>query len=441
MTPDDPIAATFFEHSLVARVATRSPKGRPAMTPLWFLYDRGRLFLATGRDTVAARNAAANLGTTPAELTSRVQVSSLPGIEVLQITAYAASAEEAVAMADGLAGSLLDELSAQRDERIAALSERADAIRSERAGVAAGPDSAVELQRLDDELRIVLNRSETRNALNVQMRDEWLDALAVAHADPSLRVVVSGNGPSFCAGGDLDEFGTFPSPEEAHEIRIQRSIGAAIAGSPDADQVTSSTQAALMKSFSSAEAVAAQYPQYSTAITDAARTSFLDGADWAYLAGIVAVLVGATLVFFMFPRRDDERRLLAEYHAEDTARGPRAEGGAPRPAVPVDPAPVVALKAEMHARERRHGARGAEHVHAATHDSGVEGGDLGKVVQLRGDLGDHCLEDRIVDMVTAMPLRQVDHADRERLPGADAFRDAVARAALHAGEIEPDEFA
>ena len=60
MTPDDPFPATFFEHSLVARVATRSPKGRPAMTPLWFLYDRGRLFLATGRDTVAARNAAAN---------------------------------------------------------------------------------------------------------------------------------------------------------------------------------------------------------------------------------------------------------------------------------------------------------------------------------------------------------------------------------------------
>lgn len=60
MTPEDPVAAAFFEHSLVARVATRSPKGRPAMTPLWFLHDRGRLFLATGRDTVAARNAAAN---------------------------------------------------------------------------------------------------------------------------------------------------------------------------------------------------------------------------------------------------------------------------------------------------------------------------------------------------------------------------------------------
>ena len=42
-------------------------------------------------------------------------------------------------------------------------------------------------------------------------------------------------------------------------------VATAIAGSPDADQITSSTQAELMKSFSSAEAVAAQYPQYATA--------------------------------------------------------------------------------------------------------------------------------------------------------------------------------
>ena len=50
-----------------------------------------------------------------------------------------------------------------------------------------------------------------------------------------------------------------------------------------------------------------------------AQSSFLDGADWAYLAGIVAILVGATLVFLMFPKHDEERRLLAEYHATDTA--------------------------------------------------------------------------------------------------------------------------
>jgi DHA2 family multidrug resistance protein-like MFS transporter len=29
-----------------------------------------------------------------------------------------------------------------------------------------------------------------------------------------------------------------------------------------------------------------------------AKSSFLDGADWAYTAGIAAILVGAVIVFF-----------------------------------------------------------------------------------------------------------------------------------------------
>jgi DHA2 family multidrug resistance protein-like MFS transporter len=72
-------------------------------------------------------------------------------------------------------------------------------------------------------------------------------------------------------------------------------------------------------SFAGAESIAAQYPQYATQITAAAKASFLDGADWAYLAGIIAVLIGAAIVFFAFPRRDEERRLLVSYHDEDTA--------------------------------------------------------------------------------------------------------------------------
>lgn len=104
-----------------------------------------------------------------------------------------------------------------------------------------------------------------------------------------------------------------------------------IAASPDSADVTASVQTQLQKSFASAETVAQQYPQYASAITQAARESFLQGQDWAYLAGIIAVVVGAVLVFFAFPKRDRERELLAQYHAEDLADA-AAAGAGPTPA-------------------------------------------------------------------------------------------------------------
>jgi MFS family permease len=97
-------------------------------------------------------------------------------------------------------------------------------------------------------------------------------------------------------------------------------VGAAIAGSPEQDEITDSVQAELQKSFSSAANTAQRYPQYSDEIIAAARTSFIDGADWAYIAGIIAILLGAVLVFFGYPRRDEAVRLLEQYHAEDSAR-------------------------------------------------------------------------------------------------------------------------
>ena len=97
-------------------------------------------------------------------------------------------------------------------------------------------------------------------------------------------------------------------------------VASAVASSPNADKVTASTQAALQKSYAGAENVAAQYPQYASQITAAAKQSFIDGADWAYTVGVIAIVLGATLVFFMFPKKDDEQRLLAEYHAQDTAK-------------------------------------------------------------------------------------------------------------------------
>jgi len=97
-------------------------------------------------------------------------------------------------------------------------------------------------------------------------------------------------------------------------------VSATIASSPDSDRITSSVQNQLTKSFSSAADIAQQYPQYTTQIIAGAKASFLDGADWAYTAGIAAILIGGLIVFFLFPHRDDELRLLAEYHAEDLDR-------------------------------------------------------------------------------------------------------------------------
>jgi len=76
-------------------------------------------------------------------------------------------------------------------------------------------------------------------------------------------------------------------------------------------------QAQLTKSFAGAESVAERYPQYASQITAAAKQSFLDGDQWAYTAGLVAVLLGAVLVFFCFPKKEQEEELLARYHAED----------------------------------------------------------------------------------------------------------------------------
>ena len=97
-------------------------------------------------------------------------------------------------------------------------------------------------------------------------------------------------------------------------------FASAIASAPNGQQVSDSVEAQLTKSFASAEATAQQYPQYTSQITAAAKASFLSGDQWAYIAGIVAIILGAVLVFFMFPKKDDEQRLLAAYHAEDLGR-------------------------------------------------------------------------------------------------------------------------
>jgi MFS transporter, DHA2 family, multidrug resistance protein len=111
---------------------------------------------------------------------------------------------------------------------------------------------------------------------------------------------------------------------------------ASAAISSSSSHVSDSVAGELTKSFDGAEAVAQQYPQYASQINAAAKASFLAGDQWAYLAGIVATLIGAAIVACFFPRLELEKELLAAYQAEN-ARSPDSAGAAALPA-PSSPA-------------------------------------------------------------------------------------------------------
>ena len=92
------------------------------------------------------------------------------------------------------------------------------------------PGPAVRVEREGGELRLTLNRPGKRNAFSAEMRDGLAEALQLALTDSEVRqVVLSGAGPSFCSGGDLDEFGTLPDPATAHAIRSTRNPGRMLA--------------------------------------------------------------------------------------------------------------------------------------------------------------------------------------------------------------------
>jgi hypothetical protein len=82
------------------------------------------------------------------------------------------------------------------------------------------------LRRDGDVLEVTLNRPDRHNAFGRAVRDGIVAGLELALTDRSIgEVVVRGNGPSFCSGGDLDEFGTAAEPASAHITRLGRSAG------------------------------------------------------------------------------------------------------------------------------------------------------------------------------------------------------------------------
>ncbi len=73
---------------------------------------------------------------------------------------------------------------------------------------------------------VTLNRPQALNAYNLQMRDELYQVLGAIKDDPEVKVVIfRGAGErAFCAGADLTEFLTAPSPVIARQARWERDV-------------------------------------------------------------------------------------------------------------------------------------------------------------------------------------------------------------------------
>jgi enoyl-CoA hydratase/carnithine racemase len=98
-------------------------------------------------------------------------------------------------------------------------------------GPAALPDipDPVLAERDGDTMRIRFNRPQRHNAFSTDARALLLETLTVALLDDTVtEVVLGGNGPSFCSGGDLGEFGTFADPAAAHLARTRHSPALAL---------------------------------------------------------------------------------------------------------------------------------------------------------------------------------------------------------------------
>jgi fatty-acyl-CoA synthase len=89
--------------------------------------------------------------------------------------------------------------------------------------------SCLTICRDGDHVQVSLNRPQSRNAVDADMRDALVEAIGVVLDDPSApRLTLRGAGLCFSSGGDLDEFGEASDLALAHIIRTLRSPAALV---------------------------------------------------------------------------------------------------------------------------------------------------------------------------------------------------------------------
>ncbi|MDO8568830.1 MAG: enoyl-CoA hydratase/isomerase family protein [Dehalococcoidales bacterium] len=73
---------------------------------------------------------------------------------------------------------------------------------------------------------VTLNRPQRLNSYNIQMRDELYEVLGAIEDDPDVQVAIfrGAGDKAFCAGADLSEFLTAPSPVIARQVRWERDV-------------------------------------------------------------------------------------------------------------------------------------------------------------------------------------------------------------------------
>jgi len=81
-------------------------------------------------------------------------------------------------------------------------------------------------EKKDNIAYITLNRPKVLNVYNIQMRDELYQILGAIKDDSEVKVaILKGAGDkAFCAGADLSEFLTAPSPTIARQVRWERDV-------------------------------------------------------------------------------------------------------------------------------------------------------------------------------------------------------------------------